>query len=96
MRAIKQDPGSAAVDAPTRALLEFAAKLARTPPRVERSDVEVLRAHGFDDRDITDLVHNVGFFSYINRVGEGLGVELEPFMLAGGENVDPGAALDPD
>lgn len=91
MRAVKNDHTTAPIDARARALLDFAVKLARTPPRIERSDVDELRKHGFDDRDVTDLVHNVAFFSYINRVGEGLGVELEPFMAAGGENVEPGA-----
>lgn len=55
-----------------------------------RADVDGLRAHGFSDRDVTDAVHNVAFFAYVTRVAEGLGVELEPFMEAGGENVAPG------
>jgi len=50
------------------------------------SDVDALRAQGFTDRDITDAAHNIAFFSYINRMAEGLGVDLEPFMEAGGEN----------
>jgi uncharacterized peroxidase-related enzyme len=93
VRALKDDPARAPLDAPTRALLDYARKLALRPWEMERADVEALRAHGFSDRDVTDLVHNVAFFAYINRVAEGLGVELEPFMLAGGENVAPGARL---
>ena len=49
-------------------------------------DVDNLRTQGFTDRDITDAAHNIAFFSYINRMGEGLGVEIEPFMEAGGED----------
>lgn len=56
---------------------------------MQRADVDDLRAHGFSDRDVTDAVHNVGYFAYINRVGAGLGVEIEPFMELGGENVGP-------
>ena len=92
--AIKNDHETAPIDAPTRALLDYAEKLARTPPTVTRDDVEQLRRHGFDDRAITDAAHNVAFFAYINRIGAGLGVELEPFMLSGGEHVAPGAPLE--
>lgn len=94
MKAIKEDHRTAAIDARTRALLDFAEKLALAPAEVERADVDGLRAHGFDDRDLTDLAHNVAFFAYINRMGAALGVELEPFMLAGGETVAPGQALE--
>jgi alkylhydroperoxidase family enzyme len=61
---------------------------------MDASDVEGLRAHGLSDRDITDAVHNIAFFAYITRVAEGLGVELEPFMQGGGENVPPGAPVE--
>ena len=90
---MKEDHRNAPVDPPTRALLDYASKLARTPAEMSGADVEELRAHGFDDLDITDLVHNVAIFAYINRVALGLGLELEPFMEGGGENVAPGAAL---
>ena len=53
------------------------------------SDVDALRAQGFTDRDITDAAHNIAFFSYINRMAEGLGVSLEPFMEDGGESIAP-------
>ena len=42
---------------------------------MSRADVEELRRHGFTDRDVTDIVHNVAVFAYINRVAEGLGLE---------------------
>ena len=53
------------------------------------ADVDNLRAQGFTDRDTTDAAHNIAFFSYINRMGEGLGVDIEPFMEAGGERTPP-------
>ena len=57
------------------------------------ADVEALRAQGFTDRDITDAAHNIAFFSYINRMAEGLGVDIEPFMEGGGEAVAPDQSL---
>jgi uncharacterized protein YciW len=36
-----------------------------------------LRASGLTDRDIVDLNQVVAYFNYVNRIAEGLGVELE-------------------
>jgi len=93
VRAVKTDHRAAPIDPPTRALLDYADKLARRPAEMTREDVDRLRQHGFSERDVTDLAHNVAFFAYINRMAAGLGVDLEPFMLAGGENVAPGEPI---
>ena len=88
-QAIKTDWRTASLDDPTRALLTYAEKLTLSPGEMTQSDVDLLRAQNFTDRDITDAAHNIAFFSYINRMGEGLGVELEPFMEDGGESTAP-------
>ncbi len=43
-------------------------------------DLAPLRAAGLDDRSIHDAVQAISYFCYINRVAEGLGVDLEPGM----------------
>ncbi len=58
-------------------MLDYAAKLTRTPGAMERADVETLRAAGFSDADILGIVQAVGYYAYVNRVADGLGVELE-------------------
>jgi uncharacterized peroxidase-related enzyme len=63
-----------------RVLMQFAVKLTRTPGAMRPGDVETLRAAGFDDRAISDAVQIVGYFNYINRVADGLGVDLEEWM----------------
>lgn len=45
---------------------------------MNREHVDALRAQGFDDRAIHDAAQVVAYFSYINRVADGLGVEPEP------------------
>ena len=60
-----------------RAILDYAAKLTRTPSAVCRRDVEALRSHGLDDRTVHDLACIVAYFAFVNRVSDGLGVELE-------------------
>lgn len=63
-----------------RALFEFAEKLTHTPGAMRRDDVETLRAAGWSDPQISDAVQVIGYFNYINRVADGLGVDLEPEM----------------
>ena len=66
--------------APETALFEFAAKLTRTPGAIRHEDVAELRAAGYDDEEINDAVQIISYFNYINRVADGLGVDLEDFM----------------
>jgi uncharacterized peroxidase-related enzyme len=60
-----------------RAMLGYAVKLTRTPGRMVERDVALLREHGFDDRGIHDICSIVAYFAFVNRIADGLGVELE-------------------
>ena len=63
-----------------RALCAFAEKLTRRPQDSTAEDIDLLRQHGFDERGIHDAVQVIGYFNYINRVAEALGVEPESFI----------------
>jgi len=75
--AITSDYRAAALEPADRAMLDYAAKLTRTPGEMTVSDVERLRAHAFDDRAIHDLCAVAAYFAFVNRIADGLGVELE-------------------
>ncbi len=60
-------------------MLDYAVKLTRTPGSMERSDTDALRAHNFGDRAIHDICAVTSYFAFVNRIADGLGVELEPF-----------------
>ncbi len=75
---IATDWRGASLDAPHRALCLFAEKLTLHPAEMTADDLDVLRGHGFDDRAIHDAVQVIGYFNYINRVADALGVEFEP------------------
>lgn len=60
--------------------MDFAIKLTKTPGDACREDLDPLREHGLSDEDILMLVHVVGYFNHINRVADGLGIDLEPDM----------------
>lgn len=68
----------ATLTAADRAMLEFAVKLAREPRLMAKDDIETLRAAGFSDTAIHDVVQITGFFSYYNRLADGLGIDPEP------------------
>lgn len=63
-----------------RALCAHAARLTRQPDAVTESDLDQLRELGFDDRAIHDATQVVGYFNYITRVADGLGIEPETFI----------------
>ena len=44
------------------------------------ADIVSLRDHGFGDRAIHDATQIIGYFNYINRVADGLGVAYEDFV----------------
>lgn len=60
-------------------MLAYAEKLTRTPWEVTRADVEALAAAGFTEPDILDINQITGYFAYVNRLADGLGVPLEAF-----------------
>ena len=80
VEAIKSDYRTAELDEATRAVLDFAVKLTRTPGEMKPSDVDTLRQHGLSELAIHDVVQVTAYFNYINRIADGLSVDLEPEM----------------
>ncbi len=80
VEAIKSDYRTAELDDATRAVLDFVVKLTRTPGDMKPSDLDALRQHGLSDLAIHDIVQVTAYFNYINRIADGLGVDLEPEM----------------
>lgn len=66
-----------------RAMLDYALKLTREPWAIAADDVAALRAAGFDDRAIHDICAVTAYFAFVNRIADGLGVELEGAGAAG-------------
>jgi len=76
--AVARDWTTAPLAPADRALCAWAWKLALRPGAMTGDDAAMLRAAGFDDRDVHDAAQVVSYFSYINRIADGLGVEPEP------------------
>jgi uncharacterized peroxidase-related enzyme len=60
-----------------QALLLYADRLTLQPASVSADDIARLRAVGLDDRAIHDACAIVSYFAFVNRIADGLGVELE-------------------
>ena len=74
MADLREDWRNADLAPEERVMLGYVEKLTLTPARMERSDVEALREAGFDDRAILQIAQITGFFAYLNRVADGIGV----------------------
>ena len=80
MKKIMTDYRDAALSPVDRALCDYAIKLTKSPQATGQADIDALRRTGLSDRAINDAVQVIAFFNYINRVADGLGVDLEPEM----------------
>jgi len=58
-------------------MLDYALALTRAPQAITAEMVAALRAVGFDDRGIHDICLVTAYYAFVNRVADGLGVEIE-------------------
>lgn len=77
MEVLSASPEHAPLPDRTQALVSYALKLTREPGRMAEADLAPLRAAGLSDRGIHDAAAVVAYFNFVNRVAEGLGVDLE-------------------
>jgi len=77
---VQEDWRQASLSAVDAGLCAYAEKLTREPAAVSEADVEDLRGLGLDDHSIHDAIQVVAYFNYINRVADGVHVDLDPGM----------------
>ncbi|GAB4269753.1 MAG: hypothetical protein Kow0080_13680 [Candidatus Promineifilaceae bacterium] len=82
MASIAQNWRQLSLTAEDEALCAYAEKLTQAPSQMSEADVSFLRQVGFDDRAVHDATQVIGYFNYINRIAEPLGVEMEEFVRA--------------
>lgn len=66
-----------AFDGAELALLRYADKLTMTPGAMQESDIQALRDTGLNDGEILEANQIIGYFNYVNRGLNGLGVTTE-------------------
>lgn len=77
MEAIEEDWPSSVISGKRKAMLEYAAKLTSQPQRITAEDVNGLHQVGFSDIDILHIAEITGYYAYVNRIADGLGVMIE-------------------
>mgnify|MGYP001360582790 CR=1 FL=1 len=60
-------------------MLDYAAKLSLEPWNMVEADVQELRDVGFSNSGILDIANVTSYYAYVNRLADGLGVDLEEF-----------------
>jgi uncharacterized peroxidase-related enzyme len=73
-RAILEDYTRAGLSERERTLLDYVAKLSRSPGEMSEADIAGLRTQGWSDPQIVATVHVTAFFAYMNRVAEAFGL----------------------
>ncbi len=60
-------------------MLNYVEKLTLRPWEMTEADVIALREADFSDAAILDINQVTSYYAYVNRLADGLGVELEGF-----------------
>ncbi len=85
---IETDYTQAHLSSADKQMLDYSAKLTRTPWDMIEADVIALREVGFGDRAILDIAQVVAYYAYVNRIADGLGVSLEDYWAEGKEDYE--------
>jgi len=88
VKQLKKDFRAASLTPADRAMCEYAEKLTLKPWEMIEADVIALREAGFSDSAILDINQVTGYYAYVNRLADGLGVELEEFWKTLDEETD--------
>jgi len=76
-KAIQSRDPAAALGGRELALMRYAEKLTLQPGEMAEADVKSLREAGLDDGEILEANQIIGYFNYVNRCLNGLGVTTE-------------------
>lgn len=74
------------LDERMKPVLVFAGKLALVPGGITEVDIEAVRAAGWSDQTIEDIIGVVATFAFLNRLVDGFGIEgtTDHFQQVGG------------
>lgn len=68
-----------------RAMVEYAVELTENPEEMHKDHVDALRDEGFSDEEVLAVALVAGYFNFVNRIAQGLGVEFSEEEMRGYE-----------
>ena len=74
IEALRHDYRTAPITGQERAMCDYVVKLTKDATQCSPTDLDGLRAVGFDDKGILQITLIASWFNYINRVADALGV----------------------
>jgi len=77
---VKRDYTRLELSPAERAMLDYAVKLTLAPSTVGEEDVQTLRAQGFDDRDILDIIYVICLYNFNDRMADATGITGHDFL----------------
>ncbi len=80
LAAVEVNWRTSSIDERRKVMLTYVEKLTIRPQDVTTGDVDALRTEGFTDRDIHDICEVAAYYAYVNRIADGLGVQLETWL----------------
>jgi len=75
--ALRQDNPASVFKGVELALMQYARKLTITPAQMQEQDVKALKNSGLSDGEILEANQIIGYFNYVNRLLNGLGVTTD-------------------
>jgi uncharacterized peroxidase-related enzyme len=75
------DIDGAAVDPKMRPVLRYARKLTRQPNSLTQADADAIFAAGWEEPALYYTVAVTALFNFMNRLVEGMGIELDPSYI---------------
>ena len=77
---VKQDYTRLDLSPAERAMLDYAVKLTVAPSSASEEDISKLREHGFDDRDILDIIYVICLYNFNDRMADATGIFGHDFL----------------
>ncbi len=77
---LSNDFSQAGLEPADAVMMEYVARLVREPWEMASQYVDRLRQAGFSDRAILEVNLVASYMSFVNRLAQGLGVQLEDYF----------------
>lgn len=61
-------------------MLDYAVKLTVAPSTASADDIKNLQSHGFEDRDILDIIYVICLYNFNDRMADATGISGHDFF----------------